>query len=49
MDVGDDVLIDSGRLRTQVVEKQKGVLKPPATTSGEIDEGKGANIPGAPS
>jgi pyruvate kinase len=45
MDVGDSVLIDNGRLRTQVVEKQKGVLKLLATTSGEIDDGKGVNIP----
>lgn len=45
VDVGDNVLIDNGRLRTQVVEKQKGVLKLLATTSGEIDDGKGVNIP----
>jgi pyruvate kinase len=45
MDVGDNVFIDNGRLRTQVVEKQKGVLKLLATTGGEIDDGKGVNIP----
>jgi pyruvate kinase len=45
VDVSDSVLIDNGRLRTQVVEKQKGVLKLFATTSGEIDDGKGVNIP----
>lgn len=43
--VGDNVLIDNGRLRTQVVQKQKDVLKLLATTSGEIDDGKGVNIP----
>ncbi len=45
VDVGDHVLIDNGRLRTQVVSKQKGVLKLHASTSGEIDDGKGVNIP----
>ena len=45
LDVGDSVLIDNGRLRTQVVEKQKGVLKLLAATNGEIDDGKGVNIP----
>jgi pyruvate kinase len=45
VDIGDSVLIDNGRLRTQVVEKRKGVLKLLATTSGEIDDGKGVNIP----
>lgn len=45
LDVGDNVLIDNGRLRTQVVKKQKGALKLLATTSGEIDDGKGVNIP----
>jgi pyruvate kinase len=45
MGVGDTVLIDNGRLRTQVVEKRKGVLKLLAATSGEIDNGKGVNIP----
>ncbi len=45
LDIGDSVLIDNGRLRTQVLEKQKGVLKLLAATSGEIDDGKGVNIP----
>ncbi|MDH5375023.1 MAG: pyruvate kinase [Candidatus Bathyarchaeota archaeon] len=45
VDVGDNVLIDNGRLRTQIVEKQKGLLKLLATTSGIIDDGKGVNIP----
>jgi pyruvate kinase len=43
--VGDNVLIDNGRLRTQVVEKQKAILKLLAKTSGEIADGKGVNIP----
>jgi pyruvate kinase len=45
LNVGDNVLIDNGRLRTRVVKKQKGVLKLLATTNGEIDDGKGVNIP----
>jgi pyruvate kinase len=45
VNVGDNVLIDNGRLRTQIVEKRKGILKLLATTSGEIDDGKGVNIP----
>ena len=43
--VGDNVLIDNGRLRTQIVEKQNDILRLLATTSGEIDDGKGVNIP----
>jgi pyruvate kinase len=45
VDVGENVFIDNGRLRTQVIEKQKNVLKLLATTGGEIDDGKGVNIP----
>ena len=45
MNVGDTVLIDNGRLRTTVKEKGKDALKLLATTSGEIDDGKGVNIP----
>ena len=45
MDVGDTVLIDNGKLKTRVIEKQKDALKLRATTNGEIDDGKGVNIP----
>jgi pyruvate kinase len=45
LNVGDTILIDNGRLRTRVVRKHKGVLKLLATTNGEIDDGKGVNIP----
>jgi len=45
MNVGDTVLIDNGRLRTTVKEKWKDALKLLAATSGEIDDGKGVNIP----
>jgi pyruvate kinase len=45
VDVGDLVLIDNGKLRTTVKEKRKDSLKLLATTNGEIDDGKGVNIP----
>jgi pyruvate kinase len=45
MNVGDDVFIDNGRLRTQVIDKHEGVVRLRATTNGEIDSGKGVNIP----
>ncbi len=45
VNIGDDILIDNGRLRTQVVGTQKGVLKLLATTKGEVEDGKGVNIP----
>ena len=45
VDVGDCILVDNGRLRAQVVEKKKDILKLVAATGGEIDDGKGVNIP----
>jgi pyruvate kinase len=45
LDVGDSVLINNGKLRTRVVEKRKNVLKLLAATSGEINDGRGVNIP----
>jgi pyruvate kinase len=45
VDVGDLVLIDNGKLRTTVKEKRRDSLKLLATTNGEIDDGKGVNIP----
>jgi pyruvate kinase len=45
VDVGDNVLIDNGKLRMQVIEKQKDLLRLLAVTNGEIDNGKGVNIP----
>jgi pyruvate kinase len=45
LNVGDNVLIDNGKLKTHVVEKKKGILKLLAATRGEIDNGKGVNIP----
>jgi pyruvate kinase len=45
VDVGDLVLIDNGKLRTTVKEKRRDSLKLLAATNGEIDDGKGVNIP----
>jgi pyruvate kinase len=45
LDIGDDVLIDNGKLRMQVIGKKRDTVKLLATTSGEIDDGKGVNIP----
>ena len=45
VDVGDLVLIDNGKLRTTVKEKRRDSLKLLAATNGEVDDGKGVNIP----
>jgi pyruvate kinase len=45
VNVGDNVLVDNGKLRLQVTEKKKSILKLVALTPGEIDDGKGVNIP----
>jgi pyruvate kinase len=45
VDVGDNVLVDNGKLRLRVAEKKKTTLKLVALTSGEMDDGKGVNIP----
>jgi len=45
MSVGDDVYIDNGKIRTQVIEKREGVLRLLVMNDGEIDDGKGVNIP----
>lgn len=42
---GDIVLIDNGNLRTKIVEIRNHIIKLLATTSGEIDDGNGVNIP----
>jgi pyruvate kinase len=43
--VGDPVYIDNGKIRTQVSEKEVGVLKLLVMTNGQIGDGKGVNIP----
>lgn len=43
--VGDPVYIDNGKIRTQVSEKEAGILKLLVMTNGQIGDGKGVNIP----
>jgi len=45
LDIEDKVLIDNGKLKTKVLEKQKESLKILAVTNGEIADGRGVNIP----
>lgn len=45
MGVGDEIYIDNGKIRTRVVEKKSGVLRLLVMNGGEIDDGKGVNIP----
>jgi pyruvate kinase len=45
VDVGDNILIDNGKLRLRVAEKKKGTLKLVALTQGTIEDGKGVNVP----
>jgi pyruvate kinase len=43
--VGDTILVDNGRLKMQIMEKQEKIMKLLAKTGGEIADGKGVNIP----
>jgi len=45
MNIGDEVYIDNGKIRTRVVEKTDGILRLFVMNGGEIDDGKGVNIP----
>lgn len=45
MTKGDFILIDNGRVRTQVVEKTNHTLRLKAMSGGEIADGKGVNVP----
>jgi len=45
MNIGDEVYIDNGKIRTRVVEKTDGTLRLLFMNDGEIDDGKGVNIP----
>lgn len=45
MRVADSVLIDNGKIRAEVVEKNDGVLRLSVMNDGEISDGKGVNIP----
>jgi len=43
--VADNILVDNGKVRLKVTEKNKDTLKLVALTPGELDDGKGVNIP----
>lgn len=45
MNDGDEIYIDNGKIRTRVIEKTSGVLRLSVMNGGEIDDGKGVNIP----
>ena len=45
MNIGDDVYIDNGKIGTRVAEKDSGILRLLVRNDGEIDDGKGVNIP----
>jgi len=42
---GDEIFIDNGKIRTRVIEKTARTLRLLFMNSGEIDDGKGVNIP----
>ena len=43
--VDDIVLVDNGKLRFRVTQKKKSVLELVALNAGEVEDGKGVNIP----
>jgi len=43
--IGDDIYIDNGKIRTRVIEKTNQILRLLVMNDGEIDDGKGVNIP----
>ena len=45
MSIDDEVYIDNGKIKTQVIEKKDGILSLLVMNNGEIDDGKGVNIP----
>ncbi len=45
MSVEEEVYIDNGKIRTQIVEKKDRKLRLLALNSGSIEDGKGVNIP----
>ncbi|NIO38199.1 hypothetical protein GTO27_10945, partial [Candidatus Bathyarchaeota archaeon] len=45
MSISDDVYIDNGKIRTRVIQKENGILRLSVMNGGEIDDGKGVNIP----
>jgi pyruvate kinase len=45
MSINDEVYIDNGKIKTRVAEKDSGILHLLVMNEGEIDDGKGVNIP----
>ena len=45
INVGDEIYIDNGKIKTRVAEKSSGKLRLFVLEGGEIDDGKGVNIP----
>jgi pyruvate kinase len=45
VDVGDNIVVDNGKLRLRITEKKESTLRLVALTPGEIDNGRGVNIP----
>ena len=45
VNVSDSILVDNGKLRLKITEKKEDTLKLVALTSGELEDGKGVNIP----
>ena len=43
--ISDEIYIDNGKIKTQVLEKNGGMLRLSVMSEGEIDDGKGVNIP----
>ena len=46
IDIGDEIYIDNGKIRTQVTEKKDRKLHLHVLNGGQISGGKGVNIPG---
>jgi len=45
MRIGDEIYIDNGKIRTRIIEKTNRILRLFVMNGGEIDNGKGVNIP----
>jgi len=45
MNIGEYIYIDNGKIKTRVIEKTCGILRLLVMNGGEIDNGKGVNIP----
>ena len=45
MRIGDVIYIDNGKIRTRIIEKTNRILRLFVMNGGEIDNGKGVNIP----